>query len=93
MNILLRDGVCISPPFPRNESICNPTDIPALKNGYHLEMHNFEGVDYGKNITALKNEFQIRNERIKNCHHDWNKDELKILMKCRAEMEVSGGWK
>lgn len=93
MNILLRDGVCISPPFPRTESICNPTDIPVLKEGYHIEMHNFEGVDYGKNITALKHEFSIRNDRIKNCQQNWNQDELNIIMKCRAEMEDSGGWK
>lgn len=93
MNILLRDGVCISPPFPRTESICNPTDVPALRNGYHLEMHNFDGIDYVRNISALRNEYQKRHDRIKHCTHDWDQREMRILMKSKVEMEKSRGWK
>ena len=92
MNLVLREGVCISPPFPRLEGICNPTDTPALRNGYFLEMHHFDGIDYTRNITELRNQYQIRHERIKNCTHEWNKQEMKVLMKSRAEMEKSKGW-
>ena len=93
MNILLREGVCISPPFPRLESICNEIDIPTLRNGYHHEMHTFDGIDFALNITAMKHQYQIRHERIKNCTHDWDKNEMRVLMKSRAEMEKTHGWK
>ena len=93
MNMLLREGVCISPPFPRLESICNAKDIPALRDGYFLEMHTFDGVDYSRNISALKFQYKVRHERIKNCTHHWDKNEMTILMKSRAEMEKSHGWK
>ena len=93
MNILLREGVCISPPFPRLESICNAIDIPTLRNGYHFEMHTFDGVNYARNISAMKQQYQMRHERIKNCTHDWDKNEMGILMKSREEMEKSHGWK
>jgi hypothetical protein len=93
MNIFLREGVCISPPFPRLESICNATEITTLRNGYHLEMHTFDGVNYARNISALIHQYQIRQERIKNCTHVWDKNEMTILMKSRAEMEKSHGWK
>eukprot|EP01036_Dinobryon_divergens_P033676 gene33676-43525_t len=127
MNVLLQAGVCMSPPFPRSESICKniafPTkDIlctnktwppkkvvsvsdgtmicnsgikPLSQLGYYEEMHIFEYFDFTSphlnSALSLREQYLKRYERIKNCTHQWSKDELAVVMKPLAEMK-NGGW-
>mmetsp|Transcript_32332 Transcript_32332/g.46640 ORF Transcript_32332/g.46640 Transcript_32332/m.46640 type:complete len:440 (+) Transcript_32332:53-1372(+) len=59
LNLVLQQGVCISPPFPRQEAVCNITKDTygggigkfrdhsnTLRNGFFKEMFVFEGMDY-----------------------------------------------
>ena len=93
MNLFLQEGVCISPPFPRTEAVCNRTGRPTLVEGYYYEMHNFEYVDYAlvNSPDSLKNEYHRRHARLQNCSHDWNENEMKIIMKPLENM-TDGGW-
>lgn len=93
MNLFLQEGVCISPPFPRTEAVCNTSTRPTLLEGYYYEMHNFEYVDYAlvNSPASLMEEHQKRQARLQNCSHEWNADEMKIIMKPLANM-TDGGW-
>ena len=81
MNIFLQQGVCISPPFPRNETACLSPELPSNKNGYHHELHYFENFDYTKVIphALLVDQHRQRHERIKNCSHTWPEKEMQEI--------------
>ena len=91
MNLLLQRGVCMSPPFPKTETVCINNQTTDFE-GYNYEMHSFEYIDYTKhNLKSdLQTEYQLRYQRIKNCTHNWNEDELKVIMKNVTEM--GSGW-
>jgi hypothetical protein len=106
MNLVFQQGICISPPFPHNETICGnvSTNRKAYKQnlqtvkelGYHEEMHIFEYMDYTQphlnSAEDLKLQFQLRQQRLQNLTHDWDEGELKVIMKPIEEMFASGGY-
>ena len=94
MNLFLQEGTCISPPFPRQESVCLSLNRSTVEDGYYHEMHNFEYINYAKvnSVSDMKSEYNKRNERLRNCSHIWDKEEMKIIMKPREAMVKSGGW-
>mmetsp|Transcript_30410 Transcript_30410/g.43567 ORF Transcript_30410/g.43567 Transcript_30410/m.43567 type:complete len:440 (+) Transcript_30410:2-1321(+) len=84
LNFLFQRGVCMSPPFPRTEKVCDETQ-QTVREGYFDEMHKFEYFDmtqikYNNTPEMLQHEFLMRYERIKNCSHDWPKEEMKRIM-------------
>jgi hypothetical protein len=96
MNALFQQGICISPPFPRNEKICEnisynvDADVQTVKAlGYHEEMHIFEYMDWthpSRNTAEdLKLQFQLRQQRLQNLSHDWDAHELKVIMMPREK--------
>ena len=93
MNLFLQEGICNSPPFPKYESFCASPSRPTLRDGYYYEMHNFEFIDYAlvNSPASLMEEHQKRQARLQNCSHEWNADEMKIIMKPLANM-TDGGW-
>ena len=82
MNLFLQEGVCHSPPFPRREAACHDSNRSVMIDGYYHEMHRFECRDFSKvnSQESLIDEYQKRYERIKNCSHDWDVNELKVIM-------------
>jgi hypothetical protein len=93
MNMFLQEGVCISPPFPRLEAVCNDSRRPTVAEGYYYEMHNFEYVDYALlyNASVVQDQYNQRHERIKTCNRNWDPEEMKLIMKPVEEM-TAGGW-
>jgi hypothetical protein len=91
-NYLMQMGVCMSPPFPRPEQVCNTTDNQPAVDGFHQEMHVFEYMgDHAYSDEEKKVEYQKRYERIKNCNHTWDVNELRVVMKPVNEM--NNGWR
>ena len=60
LNIVFQRGVCISPPFPKQEAVCQ--DDPTKVQGYYEEMHRFEFFWWDKvqPQELLKSEFNKR---------------------------------
>jgi len=87
----MQRGVCMSPPFPRPEPVCNASQLTE-QEGYNFEMHSFEWIDYTKHTSkeALVREHQLRHHRLRNCTHDWDLEELKVIMKPADQM--GSGW-
>lgn len=83
MNALLLRGYCLSPPFPKTEAICQNSERKSLKLGYYAEMHHFDLIDYESinNVSSLKHQYEKRFQRIKNCTHTWNVEEIDNISK------------
>lgn len=92
MNLFLQEGICISPPFPKTEAVCNSSVRPVIVEGYYNEMHNFDYIDYSlvNSAESLKNEFNKRQARLQNCTHEWDQNEINMVMKPLASMSVTG---
>ena len=60
LNIVFQRGVCISPPFPKQEEICK--EDPTNTQGFYEEMHRFEFFWWDKlqKPADLKSEFDKR---------------------------------
>jgi hypothetical protein len=72
-------GYCRSPPFPHKELAC----IKINPMAYYDELHSFEMyLDNEENFSAadLHNQDVGRYNRIKNCSHLWNLEEVKHLI-------------
>jgi hypothetical protein len=93
MNLLLQEGVCNSPPFPRTEAVCLSPDLPTTKNKYFSEMWTFEYSDYRDVLPpkVMIEQFSKRHKRIKMCNHTWDLNELKMIMKPVKNM-TDNGW-
>lgn len=91
MNMLMQRGVCMSPPFPKTESVCDGNQTFVV-DGYNHEMHSFEYFDWRKVVSkeALVNEFNKRYERMKYCNHSWDPQEMSLVMK--PEEKMGDGW-
>lgn len=94
MNMFLQEGVCLSPPFPKTDSVCHDLNRTVVTDGYYHEMHRFECLDFStvNSQKSLISEYEKRYNRIKNCSHKWDAAEMKILMKPIEEMELTNGW-
>ena len=91
MNMLMQRGVCMSPPFPRVEAVCDHTQR-TIRDGYNHEMHAFDFFDMRKTNSneSLQLEYQKRHDRIKKCNHTWEPNEMRVIMK--PENEMGNGW-
>lgn len=89
-NLFMQLGVCVSPPFPRTEEVCQNTTVDL--EGYYYEMHNFDYVNYVSHNSqrVLQEQFQLRKARIANCTHSWDPAEVRVIMKNVANMTHGG---
>ena len=89
-NLFMQAGVCISPPFPRNESVCQNTT--ADLDGFYFEMHNFDYINFVPLNSAgvLKEQFQQRQARLAGCNHTWDAHEIHMIMKPVENMTHGG---
>ena len=91
LNQMLQRGVCMSPPFPTENyyKVCDNYQ-QTIRDGYFDEMHKFEYFDMTlaqyNSRESLQNEYRKRYKRIKNCTHEWDKDEIYRIMKPLHEM-------
>ena len=85
----MQRGICLSPPFPRNESVCLLNNITnnnhnnnIIKKEFIQELFQFEGFDWTHYFPndVINEVIRQRLDRISNCSHNWDINELQKIM-------------
>ena len=80
LNKLFQKGVCMSPPLPRSEPVCQNQSLQVF--GYNFDMYHFEYIDHTLYYSheSLVEEYKKRQSRIASCSHSFDQKELDIIM-------------